>query len=462
MRGLQTAAALSLALASTPTFSLGVTVTDDNSLKSTASTIAYGLMSYYGGNQTGGIPGNLPEPYYWWEAGAMFGTLIDYWHLTGDTSYNAATMQAMVHQAGPTKDFMPKNQTRTEGNDDQGFWAMAAMTAAENKFPDPPQDDAQWLALAQAVFNQYVLRWDPADCTGGMRWQIFQFNNGWNYKNSISNGCFFNIASRLHRYTGNETYADWANKVFDWHLSIGLITKDYGVHDGITIDLDGSCRRIDVLEWSYNAGVFLHGAAAMYNATSNDKWKTAVDGFLRHAQSRFMKDGVVYEQFCELNKLCNNDQQSFKGYFLRWIAATTQLAPYTYSTVKPILETAASKAASVCIGSPDASVYKGPPGTACGFSWIPGGTFDGIVAVGSMMNALDAVMYNLIAKAAPPVTARSGGTSKGDPSAGSGGTEDPTKLRPLTTKDKIGAGVITMFLIVAALGGTALMLFDRG
>ncbi|KAG5948652.1 hypothetical protein E4U53_006215 [Claviceps sorghi] len=462
MRGWKTAAALSLALTSTPAFSLSVTVTDDNSLKSAAASVAYGLMKYYSGNNTGEIPGNLPEPYYWWEAGAMFGTLIDYWHLTGDTSYNDVTMQAMLHQAGPTRDFMPKNQTLTEGNDDQGFWAMASMSAAENKFPDPPKDTASWLAVVQAVFNQYVLRWEPAVCSGGMRWQIFQFNNGWNYKNSISNGCFFNIASRLYRYTGNSTYADWATKVFEWHQSIGLITKDYGVHDGITIDLDGSCKKIDVLEWSYNSGVFLHGAAAMYNVTKSDKWKTAVDGLLQHAKNKFIKDGVVYEQFCELNKLCNNDQQSFKGYLLRWLASTTQLAPYTYQAVKPILETAATKAVSVCIGSPAAAAYKGPPGTACGFSWIPGGTFDGIVAVGSMMNALDAVMYNLIAKAKPPVTAVSGGTSKGDPSAGSGGTEDPTKVKPLTTADKVGAGAVTVLLIVGALGSTALMLLDRG
>ena len=30
---------------------------------------------------------------------------------------------------------------------------MSAMTAAENNFPNPPSDEPQWLALAQAVFN---------------------------------------------------------------------------------------------------------------------------------------------------------------------------------------------------------------------------------------------------------------------------------------------------------------------
>lgn len=355
---------------------------------------------------------------------------------------------------------MPKNQTRTEGNDDQGFWAMASMSAAENKFPDPPSDQPQWLAVTQAVFNQYVLRWEPGQCQGGMRWQIFQFNNGWNYKNSISNGCFFNIAARLHRYTGNQTYADWATKVFEWHQTIKLITPDFAVHDGITIDPDGSCQRIDLLEWTYNSGIFLQGAAAMYNATGDAKWKTAVDGLLKHATSKFFKDGVVYEQFCEGNKLCNNDQQSFKGYLLRWMASTTQLAPYTYSIIKPMLEKSAAAAASVCTGSSPPPKYKGNPGTACGFSWMPAGTFDDKVAVGSMMNALDAIMYNLVGKAAAPVTANAGGTSKGDPNAGSSGTADPTALKPLTTADKAGAGIITVLFIIGALGGTAFMVLE--
>lgn len=41
------------------------------SVKNVASEIAYDLMSYYTGNRTGDVPGNLPSPYYWWEAGAM-------------------------------------------------------------------------------------------------------------------------------------------------------------------------------------------------------------------------------------------------------------------------------------------------------------------------------------------------------------------------------------------------------
>jgi len=42
------------------------------------------MMNYYHGNETGQIPGLLPQPYYWWEAGAMFGSLIDYCEYSQD------------------------------------------------------------------------------------------------------------------------------------------------------------------------------------------------------------------------------------------------------------------------------------------------------------------------------------------------------------------------------------------
>lgn len=221
------------------------------------------MMSYYTGNNTGDNPGNLPSPYYWWEAGATFGTMIEYWYYTNDTSYNPTVTQAMLSQVGDNDDYMPENQTKTEGNDDQGFWGMAAMSAAEMNYPNPPDDEPQWLALAQAVFNEMVTRWDDSTCGGGLRWQIFTFNSGYTYKNSIANGCFFNIASRLARYTGNATYADWAEKTWDWMENVGLMSSEYIVYDG-TSDTT-NCSTIDHLQFSYNQGIFLFGAAVMYN-----------------------------------------------------------------------------------------------------------------------------------------------------------------------------------------------------
>lgn len=193
----------------------------------------------------------------------MFGILVEYWYYTKDDAYNEITTQALLFQVGPDEDYMPPNQTKTEGNDDQAFWAMAVMTAAEHKYPDPPASEPQWLALAQAVFNRQAGEWDTEHCNGGLRWQIFNFNTGYDYKNTISNGCFFNLAARLALYTGNETYAVWANKVYDWITATEMVSDTYHFFDGAHTTLN--CSDINRVQWTYNVGVFLMGAAAMYN-----------------------------------------------------------------------------------------------------------------------------------------------------------------------------------------------------
>jgi mannan endo-1,6-alpha-mannosidase len=193
----------------------------------------------------------------------MLMTMIDYWSRTGDDTYNDVVTQALLFQVGTNQDFMPVNQTKDEGNDDQGFWGMAAMLAAETNFENPPSDQPQWLALAQAVFNEMASRWDPSTCGGGLRWQIFTFNTGFTYKNSIANGCFFNLGARLARYTGNATYAQWAETIWNWESAIGLIDGSYNIYDGAS-DTD-NCTEITRLQWTYNAGIYLHGAANMFN-----------------------------------------------------------------------------------------------------------------------------------------------------------------------------------------------------
>lgn len=237
------------------------------SIKAASKTIARGMLSYTRPDLPPYIPGliNDQENYYWWEAGAIMGAMVDYYYYTDDTTFNANVTEALLFQVGANKDYMPANQTSTEGNDDQGFWALAAMSAAEVNFPNPPVDQPQWLALAQAVFNLQAARWDTTQCGGGLKWQIFPFNAGYNYKNSISQGCFFNLAARLALYTGNQTYADWANKMWDWCAAVKLVdtSSSYEVYDGS--DSLINCTELNHIRWSYNTGVFLYGAAVMYN-----------------------------------------------------------------------------------------------------------------------------------------------------------------------------------------------------
>ncbi|KAI1098666.1 glycoside hydrolase family 76 protein [Jackrogersella minutella] len=433
---------------------IDIDLTSDSAIKSAASTIAYGLVKYYTGNNTGDVPGNLPDPYYWWEAGAMFGTLIDYWAFTGDSSYNDITFQALQHQTGDDADFMPSNQTKSEGNDDQGFWAMAAMTAAEMNFTNPASDQPQWLALAQAVYNEYVNRWEPGTCGGGMRWQIYTFNNGYNYKNSVSNGCFFNVASRLARYTGNETYADWAEKIFSWEQGVGFINSQYNVLDGAGNAGTDNCTQINGAQFSYNAGLFMYGAATMYNHTNgSDTWKARVEGLVNSTATIFFQDGVMWEPSCEKTEAkCNVDQQSFKGHLARWMSLTAQLAPFTHDSIMPLLKSTVTAVGKQCSG-PAGTEYKGADGTACGFSWLQGSTFDGEYGVGEQMNALQAVISVLGDSAPAPYTSVNGGSSQGNVNAGANDDDKIDQPKPITTADKAGAGILTALVLGGLVSG---------
>lgn len=226
-------------------------------------------MSYYHGDEPGQTPGILPGPppggpYYWWQAGAMWGTLIDYWFYTGDSTYNEDIKFSLTFQAGaPGNSYMPTNWTASLGNDDQAFWGMAAMLAAEVNFPNPPKDQPQYLALAQAVFNTQAASWGTDHCNGGLRWQIPPLNGGYNYKNTIANVCFMNIAARLARYTRNDTYAEWAERAYDWTRGVGYIDDDFNVMDGGHVEFN--CTDINPVQFSANAAVLLHATAIMYN-----------------------------------------------------------------------------------------------------------------------------------------------------------------------------------------------------
>lgn len=145
------------------------------------------------------------------------------------------------------------------------------MSAAELSFPNPPADQPSWLGLAQAVFNLQASRWDDTSCGGGLRWQIFAWNKGYDYKNSISNGGFFQLAARLARYTKNDTYAYWADKTYNWIESTPLFTSDYLIYDGAPIE--NNCTIASKLQWTYNIGTFLMGAANMYNYVGLSSYK---------------------------------------------------------------------------------------------------------------------------------------------------------------------------------------------
>lgn len=284
------------------------------------------------------------------------------------------------------------------GNDDLGFWGFAVMSAAERNFPQPPSKVSSWLKMSENIFNSLASRWDTTSCGGGLPWQIYKENaNGINYKNSVSNAAFFQLAARLARATGNQTYVQWANKVYDWSRTIGFVDANFHVVDGA--DRRDNCQKLNMVSFTYTSGVYLYGAAVMANYTDGNKtWTDRVLGFVESQKQYFgpadNATNVLYEPACELIGTCNVDMKSHKGQLARFMWASTLMVPAIAKPVADLLNPSAEAAAKSCTG--------GDKGTLCGFRWYVGG-FDGDTGLGPEMCALETIQGALAATAAPPL-----------------------------------------------------------
>ncbi|KAK3079855.1 hypothetical protein LTS18_003739, partial [Coniosporium uncinatum] len=283
---------------------------------------------------------------------------------------------------------------------------------------------------------------------------IYPFNAGFNYKNTISNGGFFQLAARLARYTGNATYAGWADKMYDWMEETGLVDEQYMVYDGA--DVADNCTVKNKIQYTYNYGTMIAGAAYMYNHTNGSAtWHHRLSGLLNMTFTHFFPHDIMDEvalHHCSRTQICKADQPSFKAYLARWLAASWQLAPFTRKAIMRRLEKSAQAAARGCVG----------PGDACGRFWNRGlvgeAAWDGMVGLGEQMSALAVIQGTLVERVEPPVTVGRG-LSASDPDGGYGSAEKDERvaLRPVVAGDRVSAWLVTAMMLMLVLGGAVVM-----
>lgn len=420
-----------------------------------AKEVQRGIWDYYEGTQYGGTVGLFVPPYYWWNAGEAFGGLLDYYTFCDPTNETLKSLiyEGMYHQAGENFDYIPANQTMVEGNDDQGVWGLTIMQAVERNFTDPK--DHSWLSMAQAVYNTMNSKWDDKTCNGGLRWQMFTWNAGYDYKNTISNGCLFQMAARLARYVGDDgnntaqNYTDTAEKVWDWMEEVGFLTLENGgseleLYDGAKINPDNqSCDYVTHLKWSYNFGVFITGAAYLYDHTKDTKWLDRINEIW--TASKFFFDGTIMaETTCAPDK-CNNDQRSFRCLFARSLSLVSVIVPEMREKFNPYMDDSAVAAAQSCSGDGDSYT--------CGLNWAVDG-WDGKYGLGEQMSALETMLYVIYDDHPAPYTSDNGGTSESNPEAGLNVQTTMVNRNKLdiTSGDKAGAGVLTAVVLGLMLG----------
>ncbi|XBW34834.1 hypothetical protein QEN19_000401 [Hanseniaspora menglaensis] len=435
-------------------------ISGNSSICQDTALIQQGILDYYSGD------GVFQDPYYWWEGGLAFGLMIENTFLCQNTTFNSKLQDALIAQSGTSWDFMPESQTMVEGNDDQGVWGLTLMTAAERNFSraangtESRKNIPEWVTMAQSIYNTMYARWDTSSCGGGLRWQIYTWNNGYNYKNTIANGCLFNLAARLGRYFNNQTYMDQAEEIFTWLVDVDFINLNGSsakVYDGATTT--SNCSDITALEWSYNYGTILGGAAYMYDATNQSSvWESRVNDLWEGTSSTFFNsDGIMYEQQCQASKTCNNDQRCFKSLLSMMLEYTYLLVPTLKDDIYDKLTTSAKAAAGSCDGGYD--------GHTCGMNWFTS-TNDGYYGLGEQMSALGAIQ-SLLGSSRPDLYKESTNEymAKGDATAGTATSSSSNEEALLenqldvTKGDKVGAAFLTAVVLSILIAGSVSMLF---
>ncbi|TQS32959.1 hypothetical protein Golomagni_06712, partial [Golovinomyces magnicellulatus] len=382
---------------------------DQKSVRNVAATIAKDTMSYYIGNTSSNpvAVGDVQDPYYWWVGGGLWGIMLDYYHYTKDPSYNKVVLQALLDKVnlGPQQNYMPPEHELEEGNDDLFFWGSAVLSAAERNFPQPDGNLPSWLQISENVFSQLESRWDEKNCGGGVFWQIRADNpNGVTYKNTISNGGFFQLAARLARATGDDSYLGWADKIWDWSWNLNLIDhSNYHIYDGASIN--DNCQKTNYASFTYTTGIYMYGAAVMYNVTGKQEWLDRTEKILEGSKWFFYnKDGaknVMYEGACETKESCwesNADMTTFKGFFSQFLWRTSIMLPSLKPKIHDLLYPSIDAAVKSCTG--------GDSGTACGDRWI-NSKFEGRTGLGPEMCALGLIQGLLAEDANAPFAAKS-------------------------------------------------------
>ncbi|GMG08189.1 unnamed protein product [Aspergillus oryzae] len=393
-----------------------LTLCSADSLKQAGKAVAAPMMDFYKKNETEGIPGKLTDT--WYVAGSMFMTLIQYWQASGDDTYNAVVSNDLMFQAGENYDYYSKNVSDWLGNDDQMFWGLATITASEAGFPEI-SGKPSWTSLARVVFNMEVERWDKSACNGGMRWQLWPYQEGYTMKNAISNGGLFELAARLARFTKNETYSEWADRIWDWSASTPLLQTDRWYIADSTSNLN-NCSDAGDQQWSYNYGTYLAGAAFMYN----------------HVIA------------CEPILTCDRNQLCFKGYVAMWLAFTAILVPSTRELITPKLQGSAAAISKQCSGGDQ---------NLCGERWYSTEPV-GPTGLEVQMAALGGITSNLMLfEAQSPKTIESNPNAT-ETEIDHHSDEEPNKPKPITTGDRAGAGIITVVVAIAVAGTVVWMI----
>jgi len=281
-------------------------------------------------------PQNVNEDWggYWWAAHAV------------DNYLDAYERTQLSTKLSKIQQFVNGTRARN-GNtlinhfyDDMEWMALALLRACQLH----TTLNRQYYSQVVTLFNDIVGGWDDVD-GGGIHWNKNISGDGAG-KNSCSNGPALILAARLYQHTQEETYLDWARRIYEY-------MRDHNrFPDGVVKDTPQNDNH--EVTFSYNQGTWVGGLLELYKITGEEVYRQTATDLLD-----LLLFGKWYSPHGIMNERQNYNQADgglFKGIFIRylteWIVSGRLDPDRQFRYAKWLLEQARS-AALVSILKPE-------------------------------------------------------------------------------------------------------------
>ena len=166
---------------------------------------------------------------------------------------------------------------------------------------------------------------------------------------------------------------------------------------------------------------------------------------------------IMSDYYCETQEMCNNNEVLFKGLVHSWLANTALLIPSLFDEILAKLQSSAIGASKSCTGYGN---------NTCGVRWALE-KWDNQIGMEkeiSASNAFSVLMLKWMngTNSSSPVTSTTGGNSTSNVNASIGADDDDgIDYKPITTADKVGAGILTALFVGGPVGAVVWMLMSE-
>ncbi|MDD4516198.1 glycoside hydrolase family 76 protein [Massilibacteroides sp.] len=165
--------------------------------------------------------------------------------------------------------------------------------------------EEKYLNTAKELWTDISNGWNDEYAGGGVAWNKDELYS----KNACSNGPASLLAAKLYQVTKEDTYKEWAIKIFEWQKNTLYEPSTGAVYDNI----NGQTDLINTVVLTYNQGTFMGTAIELYNITNDGAYLNVARKVASYTISKLIdtNSGILRNEG-------SGDNALFKGIFVRY------------------------------------------------------------------------------------------------------------------------------------------------